>query len=125
MRQQRVNLVSIKMIIFELMNYKIYIPLIVEELKKASPEKIILFGSYAYGQPNNESDIDLLIIKDIAPSELRDYRVALKLSLWNLIKNWNVPVDIIVDSQERINQRINEGDLFYKEILTKGDVIYA
>jgi predicted nucleotidyltransferase len=118
-------LVSIKMIIFELMNYKIYIPLIVEELKKASPEKIILFGSYAYGQPNNESDIDLLIIKDIAPSELRDYRVALKLSLWNLIKNWNVPVDIIVDSQERINQRINEGDLFYKEILTKGDVIYA
>ncbi|MDA3927772.1 MAG: nucleotidyltransferase domain-containing protein [Prolixibacteraceae bacterium] len=107
------------------MNYKIYIPLIVEELKKASPEKIILFGSYAYGQPNNESDIDLLIIKDIAPSELRDYRVALKLSLWNLIKNWNVPVDIIVDSQERINQRINEGDLFYKEILTKGDVIYA
>jgi len=107
------------------MNYQKYIPLLVEELKKASPEKIILFGSCAYGTPDEESDIDLLIIKDIAPSELREFRVTLKLSLWNLIKNWNIPVDIIVDSQERINQRIVEGDQFYKEILTKGNVIYA
>lgn len=107
------------------MNGDKYISFIVEELKKDIPEKIILFGSYAYGKPDDESDIDLLVIKDIAESEIRDYRVNIKLRLWDLIKKWNIPVDIIVDSQERINQRINDGDLFYFEIMTKGSVIYA
>lgn len=107
------------------MNGEKYISLIVEELKKASPEKIILFGSYAYGTPDEESDIDLLFIKDIEPAKVRDFRINLKLKLWNIIKGWNIPVDIIVDSQERINQRISDGDQFYKEILTKGSVIYA
>lgn len=102
-----------------------YISLIVDELKNISPEKIILFGSYAYGQPDDESDIDLLIIKDIEPTEIRNVRLNIKLKLWDLVKKWNIPVDIIVDSQERINQRIEEGDMFYKEILTKGNVIYA
>ena len=107
------------------MNGDKYISFIVEELKKDIPEKIILFGSYAYGKPDDESDIDLLVIKDIAESEIRDYRVNIKLRLWDLIKKWNIPVDIIVDSQERINQRINDGDLFYFEIMTKGSVVYA
>mgnify|MGYP004703880745 CR=1 FL=1 len=107
------------------MRGKKYIPLIIEELKKTSPEKIILFGSYAYGKPDEESDIDILIIKDIEPAEIRNFRLDLKLKLWNLIKSCNIPIDIIVDSQERINQRINDGDLFYKEIITKGSIIYA
>lgn len=102
-----------------------FIPLIVEEIKKTSPEKIILFGSYAYGKPDEESDIDILIIKNIEPSEIKNFRLNIRLKLWNLIKSSNIPIDIIVDSQERINQRINDGDLFYKEILTKGNIIYA
>ncbi len=107
------------------MKGKKYIPLIVEELKKTSPEKIILFGSYAYGKPDEESDIDILIIKDIQPSEIRNFRLNIKLQLWNLIKSSNIPIDIIVDSQERIIQRINDGDMFYKEILTQGNIMYA
>jgi predicted nucleotidyltransferase len=102
-----------------------YISLLINEIKQEAPEKIILFGSYAKGNPDVDSDIDLLIVKDIAESEIREFRVNLKLKLWDLIKTWRIPVDIIVDNQERINQRINEGDLFYKEILTNGDVIYA
>jgi len=39
---------------------------IVERLKPLKPDKIILFGSYAYGTPNDESDIDLFLVK--APS---------------------------------------------------------
>ena len=39
-----------------------YIPLIVEKLKKADPSKIILFGSYAYGIPEKDSDIDILVV---------------------------------------------------------------
>ena len=107
------------------MNYNNYIALIVDSIKEEAPEKIILFGSYAYGTPDNESDIDLLIIKDISPSKIRDYKLNIKLKLWELTKKWNIPVDIIVDNQQRIDQRINDGDLFYKEILTKGNVLYA
>jgi predicted nucleotidyltransferase len=102
-----------------------YISKIVERIKEEHPEKIILFGSYAYGEPDSESDIDLFILKNISASEVRDFRLKLKLKLWDLVKKWNIPVDIIVDNQERMNQRINEGDMFYKEILNKGNVIYA
>jgi uncharacterized protein len=102
-----------------------YISQIVERIKQEQPEKIILFGSYAYGNPDKESDIDLFVIKNISPNEIRDFRLNLKLKLWDLIKKWNIPIDIIVDNQERMNQRIKEGDMFYKEILSNGNVIYA
>jgi uncharacterized protein len=102
-----------------------YIAQIVERVKQEQPEKIILFGSYANGNPDRESDVDLFIIKDLDVNELRDFRINLKLKLWDLIKKWNIPVDIIVDNQERINQRIADGDMFYKDILSKGRVMYA
>jgi len=107
------------------MNYNDYILLILDSIKEESPEKVILFGSYAYGEPNKESDIDLLVIKDIDPSKIRDYKLKLRLKLCELTKKWNIPVDIIVDNQQRIDQRIKEGDRFYEEILTKGNVLYA
>ena len=37
---------------------------IVERLKPLDPDKVILFGSYAYGTPNEDSDIDLFLLKD-------------------------------------------------------------
>jgi uncharacterized protein len=107
------------------MNYQQYLPLIVEELKKAEPEKIILFGSYAYGQPNEDSDLDILVIKDIEAANVREFRIDLKLKLWNIIQKLNIPIDIFVDSQQSIDQRIQDGDQFYKEIISKGSVIYA
>ena len=39
-----------------------YIPLIIVKLKLTDPDKIILFGSYAYGEPSNESDLDILVV---------------------------------------------------------------
>jgi len=107
------------------MNYQQYIPLIVEELKKAEPEKIILFGSYAYGIPNEASDLDILVIKDIEAAKVRDFRIELKMKLWGIVQELNIPIDILVDSQKRINQRILNGDQFYKEIIAKGSVLYA
>ncbi|GAI04716.1 unnamed protein product [marine sediment metagenome] len=102
-----------------------YISLIVEKIKQEKPEKIILFGSYAYGNPGKESDIDILVIKNIEESKIRDFRVKLKILLWDIITKENVPVDILVDNQERINQRIIDGDMFYREIMMKGNVVYA
>jgi len=104
---------------------KEYISKIVELIIEEQPEKIILFGSHAYGNPDKHSDIDLFVIKNLPTNEIREFRLNLKLKLWDLIKEWNIPVDIIVDNQVRMNQRIKDGDMFYQEVLDKGNVIYA
>ena len=65
---------------------------IVEEYK---PSKIILFGSYAYGHPTEDSDLDLLIIKDDdLPGIRRNRRVR------NILKDFSIPVDIIVKGSQ-------------------------
>ncbi len=94
-------------------------------LKKFGVEKIILFGSYAYGVPNNNSDIDLMVIKNIPENEIRKLRLELKKALWLKIGKYNMSFDLLVDNEERIKRRIEMGDLFYKEIYDKGKVIYA
>ena len=102
---------------------------ILAEIKKTliiyGVEKIILFGSYAYGIPNNNSDLDLLVVKNIPENEIRKLRLELKKALWLKIGKYNMPFDLLVDNEERIKKRIEMGDLFYKEIYYKGKVIYA
>jgi predicted nucleotidyltransferase len=98
---------------------------IIAILKQYGIEKIILFGSYAYGIPNENSDIDLLVIKDIPANETRDFRIKLKKALWMKFGKLNCSFDILVDNEKRINERIAMGDLFYKEIYSKGKTIYA
>lgn len=88
-------------------------------------EKIILFGSYAYGVPKEDSDIDLLIIKDIPSEEIRDFRIKLKKALWMKLGKLSYSLDILVDNEQRIRERIAMGDLFYEEIYSKGTTIYA
>ena len=94
-------------------------------LKQYGVEKIILFGSYAYGTPHEFSDIDLLVIKNIPANETRNFRITLKKALWVKLGKLDYSFDIIVDNEKRIQERINLGDLFYKEIYTKGKTIYA
>ena len=94
-------------------------------LKFYEIEKIILFGSYAYGTPNKDSDIDLLVIKDMPENETRDFRIKLKKALWLKLGKLDYSFDILVDNELRIQKRIEMGDLFYKEIYSKGKLIYA
>ena len=98
---------------------------IINTIKPMDPDKIILFGSYAYGKPVSESDIDLLIIKDIPEDKVRETRIEAKKLLWQEFKNKNISFDVLVDSENRIKSRIEIGDLFYEEIFNKGQVIYA
>lgn len=98
---------------------------ITDILKQYGIEKIILFGSYAYGIPNKDSDIDLLIIKNIPANETRDFRIKLKKALWMKLGKLSYSFDIVVDNEQRIKERIKMGDLFYKEIYSKGKTIYA
>jgi predicted nucleotidyltransferase len=98
---------------------------ITDILKQYGIEKIILFGSYASGISNKYSDIDLLVIKDIPENETRDFRIKLKKALWIKLGKLNYSFDIVVDNEQRIQKRIEMGDLFYKEIYSKGKTIYA
>ena len=102
-------------------------PLIVERLKPLNPEKIILFGSFAYGTPNEDSDIDLFLIKDdLSIENMRRYKQELQKKLFDIQKKYLVGIDIFVDSTQRIEERIkNIKDQFYDEILTKGIKIYS
>lgn len=85
------------------------------------PEKIILFGSFARGKERNDSDIDLLIIKD---SEVkRPFRVK---EIFEAVRGMsrNYPLDPIVYTPKEISKRLALGDYFIKEVLEKGKVMY-
>jgi uncharacterized protein len=94
-------------------------------LKLYGVEKVILFGSYLYEKQDINSDIDLLIIKDIPENETRDFRISLKKALWIKLGKLSYSLDILIDDELRIQKRIEMGDLFYKEIYSKGKTIYA
>ncbi len=83
-------------------------------------EKIILFGSYAWGKPDNDSDLDLFVIMESTERPIK--RAA---SIRGVLKDGYVPMDILVRTPEELRHRINIGDPFIKKILRDGQVIYA
>jgi predicted nucleotidyltransferase len=90
---------------------------IVTELK---PEKIILFGSYAYGIPTPDSDVDLLVIMKTKAKEIDRY-----VAVSNLLYPRQFPVDILVKTPRELNAEIGKrGNFFMREILKKGKVLY-
>ncbi len=86
------------------------------------PEQIILYGSYAYGTPNEHSDIDLFIVKD---TELR--RVDRYVEVARLIfdPERRISVSPLVYTPKEFKERVAMGDAFVKEIITRGKVLYA
>ena len=102
-------------------------PEIIERLKPLNPDKIILFGSYAYGTPNEESDIDLFVLKDdLTIEDIRSYKLELQKKLFDIQKKYLLGIDIFVDSLNRMEERIkNVKDQFYDEVLAKGIKIYG
>lgn len=82
------------------------------------PERIILFGSHAYGRPDNASDMDLLIVM---PFEGKGPNKALEIM--RRVRP-RIPVDIIVRTPEDLHRRLALNDFFLKEITEKGKVLY-
>ena len=82
--------------------------------------KVILFGSYAYGQPGAHSDVDLLVVKDLAESVLRD-KVQIRRAWWKMPRREPLlPFDLILVSPERHQERLENAGGFYDEIVHKG-----
>lgn len=83
------------------------------------PEKIILFGSYAYGNPNTNSDLDLLIVKD---SNIPRYKRGREVRKY--LRGLKVPIDLIVYTNEEIQKWSNVKTAFITSIIKKGKVLY-
>jgi hypothetical protein len=83
------------------------------------PHKIIVFGSYIYGAPSPDSDLDLLVIVDTSARPVDRY---LRVSI--LLRPRPFPLDILIKTPEEIKQAFIQGDPFIVEILTQGRVLY-
>lgn len=84
------------------------------------PQKIILFGSFAYGSPTPDSDVDLLIIWDTPlPLTERSWQVS------RLMLPRPFPVDILVKTPQEIAEALKKGDPFIREVLERGIVLYG
>ena len=83
------------------------------------PEKIILFGSYAWGKPNENSDVDMFIVKNTRKDPMqRCYEVRKDIdSLF--------PLDILVFNSEEIKKRLKINDFFVEKIINNGKVLYG
>ena len=82
------------------------------------PEKIILFGSYAYGNPCVDSDVDLLVVLPFDGQPI--YKSMEMLETLHPM----IPLDLIVRTPEQLASRLALHDFFLQEVIQKGKVIY-
>lgn len=95
---------------------------IVDRLKEYKPQKVILFGSYAYGEPAEDSDIDLLIVKNTDKRPI-DRWIEVKRLLRD--RSRTIPVSPLVYTEKELQERIALKDFFIEEIFEKGDILYG
>jgi uncharacterized protein len=82
------------------------------------PQKIILFGSYAYGAPTEDSDVDLLVVMETTESLLR---TATSISA---AIDHPFPLDIMVIKPEQLQAALERRAIFATEVASKGVVLY-
>lgn len=88
-------------------------------VREFNPLQIILFGSYAYGTPTENSDVDLLVVMDIPEAETSQQAS----EIWQRIP-YRFSMDLLVRSPKEIAYRVLHNDWFLREILEKGNVLY-
>ena len=88
-------------------------------VREFAPLQVILFGSYAYGTPTEDSDVDMLIVMDILKSETWQQASHIRERIPK-----RFPLDLQVRSRADIAYRFSHNDWFLREVLEKGDVLY-
>ncbi len=83
------------------------------------PEKVVLFGSYAYGTPTPDSDVDLLVVMETSAPSVERY-----VAVSRLLRPRPFPVDIIVKTPAELQDALDSGDFFMREIVSRGMVLY-
>jgi predicted nucleotidyltransferase len=87
-----------------------------EVAERFRPDKVILFGSYAYGTPHRDSDVDLLVV--IPARNQLDQAYKIRRTVPALF-----PMDLIVRTPKNMQGRLEEGESFLAEIVSKGKVL--
>ena len=92
---------------------------VVEQIvEKFKPQKIILFGSYARGNPHPESDVDMLVVMD---TPLREVQQAIEICQQI---EYRFGLDLIVHTPKYLAERVKKGDWFLRDVLKEGKVLY-
>ena len=86
--------------------------------KQFRPERIILFGSYAYGTPTEDSDVDFLVVM---PFEGKGVRKSIEIEG---AVHQGFPMDLIAITPERLQERLEMQDFFLHEAVAAGKVLY-
>jgi predicted nucleotidyltransferase len=81
------------------------------------PQKIILFGSYAYGKPHRDSDVDILVVMPANDETSKAVKV-------RSATEHPFPLDLIVRTPENLRWRLDEGDWFLREVIGRGKLLY-
>jgi predicted nucleotidyltransferase len=87
-------------------------------VERFNPQKVIVFGSHAYGAPTKDSDVDILVIME---TPLRSVEQAVEI---RRAVDFPFPVDLLVRTPEQIEYRLEIGDIFLKEVMTAGQILY-
>ncbi|MDP4011463.1 MAG: nucleotidyltransferase domain-containing protein [Candidatus Roizmanbacteria bacterium] len=92
---------------------------VINQLEKENPQAIVLFGSYAWGNPHEDSDLDILMIKQSDKSRLSERYADIRLRI-----KTDIPLDLMVLSADEVNtyKKINP---FISDILQRGKLIYG
>jgi len=92
----------------------------VKGIKKFSPDKIILYGSLARGDYNQNSDIDILVIK----KKLTHKRMIDRMLQLDRYLEFGLPVEAVIFTPREIQDRLKQNDYFLAEALSEGKVLY-
>jgi len=90
-------------------------------VKNYKPEKVVMFGSFASGKQNKDSDIDLLIVKDSKKN-----RHEREVELRKIFFPSSIAIDFLVYTPAELEKKIKqEKNLFCEDIIKNGITLYA
>ena len=90
-----------------------------EVARQFKPQRIILFGSHAYGKPDEDSDVDVLVVMPKSKRVRRDTVVKIRLKV-----RADFPVDMLVRGEAEVERRVRQRDMFMTHVTSEGRVMY-
>src|SRR3954453_675608 len=85
--------------------------------RQFKPLRIILFGSYAYGKPTPDSDVDLMVIVNNGPTLQKEFEIRQAIEA-------PFPIDVLVKTHKEVQRRLAWNDFFLREVDQKGKLLY-
>lgn len=100
-------------------------PYLLTLVEQFHPEKVVLFGSYAYGDPTKDSDVDLLVVKPIISSRVKD-KIAIRRAWWPIMRGASpLSFDLLLTTPEEFKSDRWARGAFHTEIKNHGLLVLA